>query len=559
LTPLFIFERKGLIMENESKFIRRRRSTILIILTLSLLAAPARGFWYDNQESGMVQITTQPGNDDSLPMIERLSSGRYLVVWPRLYEPKIKYQILSQNGNLLLGPYGEYLMESSWPYDYYQPKLITDNDGGAIVVFADTRAGQVQVYGQRFDSLGNKLWGDNGLPLVEWPGTQDVHLSNICYDSAGNIFISWGVEITYTNGDLYLQKCNRVGQRLWGNNYGVPVCTESHFQMNQKIVPDGLGGVISVWEDQRAGGDYFRFYMQHLHPEGFNMLQENGVMLTLPTGGYLSGNLHEAVTDGAGGGVYTYITNFAENYLHVFRVTEMGRVPWDWSNWNLSSHWFLDMIKHPLEGTFWVSCADNTSDNLYRFDINGLPLLSDQGIPYGGMLAPSSIGVISCMLAQQYTLDGVFVDFSGNHYNTAISEDISHHYPEAISDGADGAICVWGDGRNFSISGYDIFAQRMLSDSTLGSPRPGPHKPSTPNVSLDMIGHTAHFNIPQAGETHLELFDMLGRKVVSFLRSYQPVGEHQLQVNTSSLPSGIYLLRLTAPQVAQAIKIVVMK
>jgi hypothetical protein len=562
LTPLFIFERKGLIMENESKFIRRQRSTILVILTLSLLAAPARGYWYNDPVNGVATICNAPG-EQAYPKVCLLNGGRTLIAWcdNRTSTQKVYYQLINGKGVPLLENNGIPIFDGEWVTGWgtiEMNSIVPDGQGGAIFVVADYRSGCVRIYGQRIDSLGNRLWGNTGLLLVDWLGTQDIKPKDVTFDGLGNYFIACVVCAPNTSYDIYAQKFTCDGQQVWGAS-GTPVCTESHEQIYPKIVADENGGILSVWEDNRAGGDYYHLYMQHMHSEGFSMLQTDGIQLLLPSGGYISGDLCEAVADGGGGGVYSYITNFAENYLHVFRVTEMGRVPWDWSNWNLSSHWFRDILRHPLDGTIWVSCADNASEILYRLGINGFPLLGEQGIPYGGMLAPSSTGIISCMFAQQNTLNGVFVGFGGSTFNTAISQNISHHYPEAISDGSDGAVCTWGDGRNFGVSGYDIFAQRLLADSTLGSPRPAPYKSSTPSVGLDMIGHTAHFNLPQAGDAKLEIFDMLGRRNSTLLQSYQTVGDHQLPINTNNLPSGIYLLRLTAPQVAQAIKIVVMK
>jgi hypothetical protein len=559
-------------MESESKFIRRRRSTILIILTLSLLAAPARGYWYNDTMIGMANVCLDPNEQDS-PNICQLGSNKYLACWldRRITDiPRMYYQVINSNGVSLLNSTGNPIIEGNWITTGGNGSLLmSDGLGGAILVFRDMRSGYYRIYSQRFDSLGNRLWGENGLPLVEWTGSQDVHLSDVSYDTLGNFFVSWSVEMTITNGDLYIQKFTREGQRLWGN-YGIPVCTEPHFQMNQQIVPDGVGGVVSVWEDQRAGGDYFRFYMQHLHPEGFSMLQENGVMLTLPTGGYLSGGLYDGVSDGEGGGIYTYITNFADNFVHVFRVNVYGRVPWDWSNWTLCQHEYLDMLRHPADGTVWVSVADEQSNTwtyrLYHFDVNGTPLLGDQGIPCGGMLALVSDGIYSASFEYIEPTERIWVKRL-RHSGTLVWESILASFDlnvfsnlQGVSNGMDGAVWVWEDNRNMGGDYFNILSQQVLNNGFLGSSNPGPRKTEKPEVGINMMGQGSYqLSLEQAGILRLELYNIMGQRVRTFFNGYHDAGDFTLRVDTDGLISGVYILQLSTSQARQAVKLVVTK
>jgi len=53
------------------------------------------------------------------------------------------------------------------------------------------------------------------------------------------------------------------------------------------------------------------------------------------------------------------------------------------------------------------------------------------------------------------------------------------------------------------------------------------------------------FGIPQAGEVTLEVFDMIGRKVVTLLNSeHQRAGRHVISFNANNLASGMYIYRL---------------
>ena len=47
------------------------------------------------------------------------------------------------------------------------------NNGEMIFAWSDTRSSDREVYAQKFDSAGNKLWGDEGIIVVEYEGRQE--------------------------------------------------------------------------------------------------------------------------------------------------------------------------------------------------------------------------------------------------------------------------------------------------------------------------------------------------------------------------------------------------
>jgi len=67
------------------------------------------------------------------------------------------------------------------------------------------------------------------------------------------------------------------------------------------------------------------------------------------------------------------------------------------------------------------------------------------------------------------------------------------------------------------------------------------------------------FNLPQAGEVSLDVFDLNGRKVAILLEQRLSSGEHTVPFDGSAWPSGIYFLRLTAPNRQAATKLVLLK
>jgi hypothetical protein len=63
---------------------------------------------------------------------------------------------------------------------------------------------------------------------------------------------------------------------------------------------------------------------------------------------------------------------------------------------------------------------------------------------------------------------------------------------------------------------------------------PNPFNPST----------VIRFTLSKAGHTSLKVFDLLGREVAALVNEYRAVGSHQVLLDASTLPSGMYFYRL---------------
>ncbi|MBI3787773.1 MAG: T9SS type A sorting domain-containing protein, partial [Ignavibacteriales bacterium] len=70
----------------------------------------------------------------------------------------------------------------------------------------------------------------------------------------------------------------------------------------------------------------------------------------------------------------------------------------------------------------------------------------------------------------------------------------------------------------------------------LGQNYPNPFNPST----------VIQYSLPMQAYVTMEIYNTLGQRVHMLVDQQQAVGEHQVQFNASSLPSGVYFYRLTA-------------
>ncbi|MFC1619453.1 T9SS type A sorting domain-containing protein [Candidatus Neomarinimicrobiota bacterium] len=67
------------------------------------------------------------------------------------------------------------------------------------------------------------------------------------------------------------------------------------------------------------------------------------------------------------------------------------------------------------------------------------------------------------------------------------------------------------------------------------------------------------YDLPEAANVSLIVYDMLGREVVKLIDNNVDAGSHQVQWNGHDLPSGIYIARLEIPEYTKSIKMLLLK
>jgi hypothetical protein len=557
------------------------------------MASPAaQAQWTNDPWNGMVSVCSDSGEQAHLRTC-RLGTNTTIAVWgderdgeiPRLY-----FQILNSQGIPQMQANGLPVIDGNWitAWGNIASSLISDGEGGCIAVFEDHRNGSYHnIYGQRIDSLGNRLWGPTGQPLVIWAGG-NTGLKDVTSDSLGNGFFAWSKNLFPTN-EIYLQKFDLIsGERLWGE-LGVMDCGGQALCDYQEIVADGRGGVIDVWMDNRPGGFDYYLYGQHMNAAGHPLWTRNGVQLIDPHGGgamWVAG-LAEGVPDGSGGGVWAFHSAMYLLEMRRFRLADPGRILWSGVSQTSNSYDIEGMLRHPGDGMIWLWTLENhgTPDkfffHLYRLNtLTGEQLLGPRGIALGWVdaypstftcVTPTSGGVIVFLAYDLHQISHVTARRVTNSGTIRWTSEVAlagppvqnaqdFETPKSTSDGVDGAVCAFVDNRDFSQTQENISAQRVQWNGQLGNPPPAAQsQPGHQVGGLSEFAGIIRYVLPQPGEVQLELFDLLGRRVALLEQGYRPAGEQMTRLNRQDYASGIYWLRLTTTGQQQMLKVVMVR
>ncbi|MDP8206540.1 MAG: FlgD immunoglobulin-like domain containing protein [Candidatus Electryonea clarkiae] len=168
-----------------------------------------------------------------------------------------------------------------------QLQLCADGEGGAFFVWKDDRddfAGDI--YGQRVDADGNILWTEDGDTIVAADASQYKHrVVNTAPGEAiilwedqreGGFYSDLRMQKLSGNEELELN-WGEVGQEL----DGLILCDSELNQNNARIIHDGMGGAVICWQDERINEYPSQdIYANRINTDGEKLWdEENGIVV----------------------------------------------------------------------------------------------------------------------------------------------------------------------------------------------------------------------------------------------------------------------------------------
>lgn len=190
------------------------------------------------------------------------------------------------------------------PQAQHQLAGIPDGTGGAIFAWTDRRDEvESQIYAQRFDASGSAQWGTNGIMIASFASNQDS--PTIATDDAGGAIIVWSDTRILSGRQIFAQKINPMGNAVWSPQ-GVRVCPGSaQTQRLPRVIPDGAGGAFTAWEDYRYGATPVA-WTQRLDANGTILWGTGGKQPTPSADPTKEQGAIAFVTDAAGGFIITF-------------------------------------------------------------------------------------------------------------------------------------------------------------------------------------------------------------------------------------------------------------
>jgi len=312
-------------------------------------------------------------------------------------------------------------VSSAWGDQEY-PQIVTDGANGAIVFWQDSRSGSSDIYAQRVDHLGNPRWTPTGVAVCTADGDQRDIMA--VPDGSGGAIITWNDDRN-PNYDIFAQRVSASGVVQWEPE-GVPVCLESETQMHSVIATDGAGGAIIAWEDYRSA--YPRTYAQRVGAGGTVAWTPGGVLIcNLAVYQYHP----RIIADGEGGAFVTWSDDRSGSPdIIAQRIDANGASLWSPNGIVVCSANGTQYAAEPASDGMggilvtWIDGRPTTQGDIYvqRISADGSALWMSNGVPV-------------CVSTQD------------------------EMWPEVTSDGDGGAIVVWQDERLIEFT--SLYARRV--------------------------------------------------------------------------------------------------
>jgi hypothetical protein len=273
-------------------------------------------------------------------------------------------------------------------------------------------------------------WLENGTPVTTAVGLQQE--PTMVPDGTGGVIIVWSDQ-RGSDFDIYAQRVNAYGDTMWEPD-GVPICTAGGHQTLVEVVADAAHGAIITWTDSRNGSD--DIYAQRIVSTGAVVWSTDGLAVCSFSGNQYGPKITPGVSCGA---VVAWIDERNGNHdIYAQGITASGSMLWT------------------TNGA--VICADSADqyDPALCSDLMGGALITwvdERGID-PDIYAQRVCGGCDSALWEE---DGVAVC-------TASGSPEGQRGPCIVSDGTKGAIVTWEDYR----SGVPlIYAQRIDSDANV--------------------------------------------------------------------------------------------
>jgi hypothetical protein len=339
--------------------------------------------------------------------------------------------------------------------DQKYPQMVSDGNGGTIIVWEDNRDSDTKIYAQRLDSAGVAKWTNNGILICSATGSKQPQITS---DGAGGAIITWfDMRYGWPNSTVSVQRINANGDTLWQKN-GIPVAQQANSWSYPVITGYGINGAVVAW----IGIDG-EIYAQKIDIYGTIKWNEGGVLIDS------SGGEPQIVVDDAGGAIitwfdYDHTQPITSTNIFAQRVNVDGQILWTVSDTICNAPYYQ---QHPCltadgNGGAIISWIDSRTQNdtayiyaqkvsatgVAAWDINGIRISDIKSYFRSYITADNEGGAIITWLGTGYNGEVHVQRINGDGtrewpVDVRLTFGTNPSIPKIIEDGFGGAFVSW--------------------------------------------------------------------------------------------------------------------
>ena len=291
---------------------------------------------WSNNPSQNLMIADTIGSQ-VIPIVVTNSLGETYISWYSEFEDlnfDVYLQKLDKNGAKLWGEEGLLISDhetKTWVTTY---DMILDQDENVILVNQDKRTGNSDVFAYKISPTGDFLWGDNGLQLSNTTGFDPSPQVTVANNN--DLIFLWGEELidTTKNSILFVARYSSNGNKLWETILSDTL----DFMLPQMLYTDD--NLIVSWitkkhqKDTIPGEkDWMHVFAQKLNSEGLPVWDHNVQIDTLDLMNFESLYTTPYLTSDGNGGAYVMWQSFFINETGGMPTTYMNRLYSDGTIW----------------------------------------------------------------------------------------------------------------------------------------------------------------------------------------------------------------------------------
>ncbi|HPY96414.1 MAG TPA: carboxypeptidase regulatory-like domain-containing protein [Candidatus Cloacimonadota bacterium] len=463
----------------------------ILIMVMMLLVSIAFAAWSDSPNENL-KLTNATSFEEVIPKIAYAPNGNVWVSWfsGENGNYNVRAQMFDFDGNITFAEGGILVSDHpqmSWLTDW---DMKVDSQGNAIIVFLDERTGSLDIYAYKISPTGEFLWGEDGIALcndsaedytptlgitdqdnaiVAWMTDDDTRMQKVMANGTlaftspmvfheDGVAISWA-EILPRENDSFIFRYAKdsgpfwaVTRHLMAQKYDSnlqPVWAQptvitdqggiSSWTQHFPTAPDGEGGFVICWHEDRDMNNMSNVYVQHVMADGSVGFAANGIQ---PTGNFSTQHFYPTIAYDQNGGE-TWLSWMETNEAQGNRGIRVQRID---SNGNslfgLDGYAIVQMGNNAVL-PFSASFQNNEYIAAFTSDING-DMYNSQIIAY------------KLDNAGDFVWESNFVPVK------TVSSSVVHIAGSALQ--SDQLVFAWEDNR----SGTNIYLQNLNFDGTLG-------------------------------------------------------------------------------------------